>query len=296
MSKSLGIQRKKPPKIIKLPERYPREEKILIFGDMGEIDYVFDLFGRLEENLYSLLPSVTDNAWQDAVNTSCINALIIVLRAACIEFERFWQDDEWKHEDDREFNDWMNEPDELQWLVSYLDSGRVKPVDGKNQRFYEPAYHTAARSLQLAMYFKQMPGDKEWIRYCINELRYNLTRYHAAALEIVMHRENVYLHNKEALLQEIVPYAEIGKESQAKRNERIKNLKKSCIKYSEEDKKKWVEEAERIKQGNPANRAAQSLAKLIINNLSLSERAFESIKGHLLKNGFKAHEKKKSKP
>jgi len=71
-----------------------------------------------------------------------------VLRKACFEFERFWiEDDNWKLEDDKEFLDCMNDPDELQWLVTELDFGRVKPVEEKNTRFYEPAYHAAARSV-----------------------------------------------------------------------------------------------------------------------------------------------------
>lgn len=185
--------------IRQLPDRYPRTEEILIFWDMSELDRLFDSLDRVKENAKSVAPNVTSDEWNELFNFSGVYGLIVFLRKACFEYERFWIDEEdWNLEDDEEFNEYMNDPDELQWLVTELDFGRVKPVDGKNTRFYEPAYLAAARSLQLAMYTYKYVGDHEWVSYCINELKQTLTRYHAAALEIALHRENIYLNeNKE---------------------------------------------------------------------------------------------------
>ena len=48
------------------------------------------------------------------------------------------------------------------------------------------------------MWKKGEKGNPYWVSSCINELKQTLTRYHAAALEIAMHRENIYLNeNKE---------------------------------------------------------------------------------------------------
>ena len=61
-----------------------------------------------------------------------------MLRKACFEFERFWIDEgNWKPEDDKEFMRCMNDPDELQWLVTELDFGRVKPAEKIKMRVYQ---------------------------------------------------------------------------------------------------------------------------------------------------------------
>lgn len=187
------------PAIKELPDRYPRTSEILIFSDMSDLDHVFDLLDKVKENANSVTLNVTSDEWSELFDHSSIYYLIRELIKACFEYERFWMDDaeDWNLEDDEEFNDCMNDPDELQWLVTELDFGRVKPVDGKNTRFYEPAYHAAARSLQMAMYACKYVGDGKWVTYCIDELKQFLTRYHAAALEIVMHRDNIYLSNKQ---------------------------------------------------------------------------------------------------
>ncbi|NBQ68919.1 MAG: hypothetical protein EBU46_08840 [Nitrosomonadaceae bacterium] len=186
------------PAIKELPDRYPRTSEILIFSDMSELDYVFNLLDKIKENTNSVATNITSEEWNNLFNHSGIYYLIRQLRKACFEYERFWIDEEdWNLEEDEEFNEYMNDPEELQWLVTDLDFGRTKPVKGKNTRFYEPAYHAAARSLQMAMYAYKYVGDSKWVTYCIDELKQFLTRYHAAALEIVMHRDNIYLSSKQ---------------------------------------------------------------------------------------------------
>lgn len=186
------------PAIKELPERYPRTEEILIFNDMSDLDHVFGLLDQLNENANSVSPNVSSNEWEDIFKYSCIYYLIDQLRKACFEYERFWIDEEdWNPEEDEDFNEYMNDPEELWWFVNELDHGRSGLVNGKSTRFYEPAYHAAARSLQMAMYTYKYVGDGKWVTYCIDELKQFLTRYHAASLEIVMHRNNVYLSNKQ---------------------------------------------------------------------------------------------------
>lgn len=272
--------------IKQLPDRYPRTEEILIFSDMGELDHVFDSLDKVKENANSVTHNVTSDEWNELINFSCVYGLISFLRKACFEYERFWIDEEnWNLEDDKEFNECMNDPDELQWLVTELDFGRVKPVEEKNRRFYEPAYHAAARSLQIAMYAYRYPGDKDWIDYCVNQLKQTLTRYHAASLEIVMHRDNVYLN------MEIMPDAELGKERRKQvrefsakgREERWGNIEK----YTEQDEDQWIETAIDLKSKNPALKSARQLALKIISKLNMPESSFESIRKCLSKNGFK---------
>jgi hypothetical protein len=191
-------KRSNKPAVEELPDRYPRTEEILIFSDMSELDHVFDLLDGIKENVNSVEPDVTPDQWNELFKYSCIYYLIDRLRKACFEYERFWIDEEdWNPEEDEDFNEYMNDPEELWWFVNELDHGRSELVNGKSTRFYEPAYHAAARSLQMAMYTYKYVGDHEWVSYCINELKQTLTRYHAAALEIVMHRDNIYLSSKQ---------------------------------------------------------------------------------------------------
>lgn len=260
----------------KLPERYPRDKEILIFGDMSELNHVSDLLDRLKENLYSLLPDVTDDKWWDTINFSVVNHLITELRKACYEFERFWQDDGWKPEDDKEFMDYMNDPDELQWLVTDLDFGRIKDVDGKLIRYYEPGYHAAARSLQMAMYIKCIPGDEDWIDYCIKELRYNLIRYHAAALEIAMHRENVYLHNNELYLKKNESNIQTGRKIREKSRDQADAKKAEA---NSGYRKRYVECVEKIiaESGKGKNNAVVICAKREGVSIRTIYRAFEAI-------------------
>ncbi len=193
-----GKKSNKPGIIRIIPDRYPRTSEILIFSDMSELDYVFNLLDEIKENTNSVATNITSEEWNDSFNRSGISYLISQLRRACFEYERFWIDEEaWNLEEDETFNECMNDPDELRCLVTSLDFGRIKPVKGKNTRFYEPAYHAAARSLQMAMYAYKYVGDSKWVTYCIDELKQFLTRYHAAALEIVMHRDNIYLSSKQ---------------------------------------------------------------------------------------------------
>lgn len=191
-------KRSNKPAVKKLPDLYPRTSEILIFNDISDLDHVFGLLDQLDENANSAPRNISNNEWEDIFKYSTIYYLIRQLRKACFEYERFWADqDDWNPEDDEEFNECMNDPDELQWLVTELDFGRVKEINGKNIKFREEAYHAVAESLQLAMYSYKYVGDGEWVSYCINKLKQFLTRYHAASLEIVMHRNNIYLSNKQ---------------------------------------------------------------------------------------------------
>lgn len=269
-----------------LPDRYPRSEEILIFDDMGELDHVFSLLDEIKENTDSKAPDIDDDEWRELINHSGVYHLIHVLKKACFEFEWFWRDDDDSElEEDKDFMDCMNDPDELQWLVTDLDHGRSKPVEEKNIIFYEPAYHAAARSLQLAMYCYRYPGDKDWIDYCINQLKQILTRYHAAALEIVMHRNNVYL------LTEVKPDAQLGKARREQLREwsakgrRTKGSK--FEKYTEQDEAQWVNVAADLKSKNPALKSARQLALKIISKLNMPESSYESVRKCLSRKGFK---------
>jgi len=191
MSKSTSKPEKK-----ELPEPYPRTEKILIFSDMGELDHVVEVIEDLGGALCSLItPESPVEKWLDLVNNSPVYGMMGYLREACIEYERFSQFDGWNPKEDQDFMECMNDSHELHYLVNELEEGRLIEINGRPCIHYDPAYHAAARSLEIAMYFREMPGGKDWIDYCIRELKFYLTRYHAASLEIVMHRSNVYLIN-----------------------------------------------------------------------------------------------------
>lgn len=91
------------------------------------------------------------------------------------------------------------------------------------------------------------------------------------------------------------PLIKLANNTIEKNNKRIRTLQESCTKHSEEDKKRWKEEAEHIRQVNPKNNSASMLAREVVGNLGLPVENYESIRKYLLTQGIKAHEKKKSK-
>ena len=163
---------------------------------MGEFDHVIEQIRSLGKDLCVLItPESSNQEWINLVRGSPLFGLMGFLRKACIEYERFWRPNDWVLENDADFMKCLSDSHELHQLVYELEEGRLFKVCGKEQRYSEPAYLAAARSLEIAIYFIEMPGGKDWIDYCINQLEQNLTRYHAASLEIVLHRNNVYLIN-----------------------------------------------------------------------------------------------------
>ena len=181
----------------KLPDRYPRSKEILIFQDMGELDHISEKIENIGSAFNILTtPDSPYEKWADVFDGSPIYGMMRFLRKACIEYERFWRDKNWNSEEDAAFKKCMHDSHELHYLVCELEQGRMaEDNNGKLIKTYQPAYYAAARSLEMAMLFVEMPGDKDWIDYCIIELKFYLNRYHAASLEVVFHRNNVYLSN-----------------------------------------------------------------------------------------------------
>lgn len=209
----------KKPRQIELPKKYPRPKEILIFSDIGDLDHVFDGIDDLEKTLLSLPPECSRRQWQDSFRFSPMHHIQVELRKACIEFERFSQPDDWCPEDDVEFMECMNDWRELWWLVNDLENGRVGESNGMPVVMKEEAYYAAAHSLEIAMYFEEIPGEEGWGDHCVNRLKYYLTRYHAAALEIVMHRSDAYLNKN---VRNIKTGSAIRKASQTRANKQKK--------------------------------------------------------------------------
>ncbi|MDO8893723.1 hypothetical protein, partial [Nitrosomonas sp.] len=117
------------------------------------------------------------------------------------------------------------------------------------------------------------------------QLKQTLTRYHAASLEIVMHRDNVYLNT------EVMPDAELGKERRKQlrgwsakgREERGGKIGK----YTEQDENQWIDTATDLKSKNPVLKSARELALKVISKLNMPESSYESVRKCLSKNGFK---------
>ncbi len=264
-----------------LPRRYPRTEEILIFSDMGELDYVVGEIDKLGEALCSLITQESPvEKWLDLVNHSLVYGMMGYLRKACIEYEQFFQSDDWCSKEDQEFMKRMNDSHELHFLVNELEEGRLFETNGKICSHYEPAYHAVARSLEMAMYFREVPGGEVWIDYCIRELKFYLTRYHAASLEIAMHRKNIYLDSNAKNI-------EVGKRRLIQVREWGLKGGKEVEKYSKEEKIRWIDAARRIQSKNPTIKSARSLAKEIIKILGMDESSYESVRKHLSNNGLK---------
>lgn len=243
----------------KLPDRYPRSQEILIFQDMGELDHIS---GEIE-NIGSVLnelstPDSPYDKWADVFDDSPIYGMMRFLRKACIEYERFWQDNKWNYEEDTDYKKSMHDSQGLHYLVCELEQGRtVEDNHGKLIKTYQPAYHAAARSLEMAIFFVEMPGDKDWVDYCIKELKYYLHRYHAASLEVVFHRNNVYLRNN---FKNIAMARKSRERSIKNAEQQKKDAKKQAEKAQSLFKELWKNKKDHESKTGIVNKVAENLA------------------------------------
>ena len=194
----------------KLPERYPRDQQIIIFEDMSELDHILDRLSELEMSLIELSETTSYEAWLDYTKHSVLYGLAGFLRKAYIEFERFHEREGWSYEtDDNLQNDFKNAND-FRWRLNEFERGRLIDMpartfvgsNGTNEwpayaaRSYEPAQQACAYALFLVMLMIEAACSEHELKTFMADLRYYLTRYHAASLEIVLGRNAVFLPSK----------------------------------------------------------------------------------------------------
>jgi hypothetical protein len=187
----------------KLPARYPREREIMVFSDMSELDHVLELLSDLGNRLSAVPNTITSDEWEKECTTPLAH-LVEILRKAYFEYERFWQLDGWMLENDPTLSSDLSDFGDMRWRVKELEDGRLidKTLDILTAsgvvkhtyvaRAYDPAQLACAQSLYMALALMQSPGGKDWIDQCIGSLRQELTRYHAAALEMLLVRNAVF--------------------------------------------------------------------------------------------------------
>lgn len=248
----------------KLPARYPRESEIIIFGGMEELDDVLELLADLGKNLSNLPSDITEEEWGKWIDVPITN-LVIQLRKACREYERFWNRESWNPETDQNFMLSMKDSSELRWYISGVEQRRV----------YDPARLSCMKSLYTSLSLEQYSGGKDWIDDCINNLRYELTRYHAAALEIVQERKSVYLFDAQATLADSADAIKTGNK-----------LRGSAKNRAEKQKVDAVAEAHRIVECfnklHTGNRSKTQAVALVAGHLMIGKsrvwRAFNRVK------------------
>lgn len=200
-----GVQKKK-----SLPDRYPRERAILIFKEMYELDYMSELLDQMGKNLASL--NVPGKEWDDVTEerwnffaADPLTSLINKLRTAFLEYERFWQSEDWIPENDFELKEALSDYEEMWWRLNDLREGYWRMsrdnngyTKGKPFRAYDPALLACGEALYLALMLQQSQGDKKWINECISALKLQLTRYYAASLEILTGRQSLFTSGRTA--------------------------------------------------------------------------------------------------
>ncbi len=209
----------------------------MFLGDMNGLDRVLELLSDLEKYLSALPDTITNDEWGKWCEVP-LSYLAKCLRTAYVEYERFWRQDGWKLEDDPTLSSDLTDHHEMHW--------RVKDIDGAP--YYDPAQHACAQSLHMALALMQCPGGNEWVEYCISTLRYELTRYHAAALEVVQHRNAVYLsaaHDEiKAAADELeaaAPNIKTGRKLRTSAQERAELQKREAAIKAEDILKKYHE-------------------------------------------------------
>lgn len=222
----------------KLPDRYPRSQEILVFQDVAELDNINGRIEKIAQAFHELTtPDSPYQKWEDVLDDSPINGLMRFLRRACAEYERFFHADNWNAEEDVDYKKYMHDSHELHYLVNELEEWRFfEDKNGKLIRKNQPAYHAAARSLEIAMRLVNMPDDKNKFENYINELKFFLTRYHAASLEVVFHRNNVYLHNN---YKNIVMASKSRERSKKHAQQQTEDAQKQAVKAFNLFEKLW---------------------------------------------------------
>lgn len=192
-------------KPINLPPRYPRDSEICIFSDLSELDYrMVDIDGYFDD-LIKLQPYETYSL--DAA-TSFFSYLKSHLIKAFIEFERFFQSDDWTFENDNELQNDLKTVADWLWRLREFRDGRLIDVpekvisshDGtaytvpaRLGRLYEPATHACAEAIYIVLFMGEIHCDSATLQQFKIDLKYWLNRYYAATLEIVTHRSRVFM-------------------------------------------------------------------------------------------------------
>jgi hypothetical protein len=193
-----------------LPDRYPRERAILIFEEMFELDHVIELLDQMGQNLASL--DAPDREWDDKADklwvffaADPLTFLITRLQKAFLEYERFWQPEDWTAENDVVLQQALVDSEEMWWRLNELREGCWRgPSDnngytrGEPFRAYDPALLACGEALYLALILQQSHGDKKWVLGCVSDLKLQLTRYYAASLEILRARKSVFTSGRTA--------------------------------------------------------------------------------------------------
>ena len=212
----------------KLPERYPRNQQIIIFEDMSEFDYKLEKLDEMVEHLLALPNDleydVLSEKWK--VETAFyLNAHLSNLRKAYLEYERFYQPDGWTIDDDSSLNADLRDVGDFNWRVEEFRRKRsnqipARVIEGNSivspahtARAYEPAQHACAEAIFLVLFLMQMQTDNQHLKDIDSRLRYWLTRYHAATLEVIYHRNSVYLSNIEPHIRSAIKSQKAAQEN-----------------------------------------------------------------------------------
>lgn len=189
----------------KLPPRYPRDSEICIFSDLSELDYrLVDIDGYFDD-LIKLQPD--ENYSLDTAASFFLN-LKSLLTKAFIEFEQFFQSDEWTFESDSDLQNDLKSVADWQWRLSNFREGRfidipekiINKADGtiftvpaRLGRLYEPATHACAEAIYIVLFIGEIHCDSALLQQFKNELKFWLNRYYAATLEVTTHRSRVFM-------------------------------------------------------------------------------------------------------
>ena len=188
----------------KLPARYPRDQEIIIFEDMGELDHVLEKLSELEKSLVELSAITSVETWIDYTKHSVLYGMARFLRKAYIELERFHEREGWSYEADISLQNDFKYVSDFLWRLQELQQGRLTDMPARTYangyvwpaytaRSYEPAQHACAHALYLAMLMMECVCDEHELKTFMADFRYYLTRYHAASLEIAAGRSAVFL-------------------------------------------------------------------------------------------------------
>jgi hypothetical protein len=169
-----------PRKTRKLPARFPKAEKILLFDDMMHFDTELEWVVETAHNMVE-----HPHLWDELAES--LDYLKNHLIEAYVEHEKFWQSAHWKPDEDKYLLRCLQDHREMEKRLIYQHIRQPRDFDGNlslgpRSRHYDPGQLACANCIYLVLLLQQSPCNRTTIDGRLKELERYLARFTMSAL------------------------------------------------------------------------------------------------------------------